>query len=267
MPWQPAAQPKVAFVFLCPSPNHLSMERRRSFGLALAGSRAPFPRGVREAPLDPWGNAVNYPSNPRFHPKVAFRMAAMTEDMEQRRRFFTDRVVVITDEGAQEVWSKNEVKDIIMHQFGIRKQEFVVYRSYPEPFIAIFSESHAWDVVFATGSATDGLIELSFHAWELNKFGDRENIHYHVRLCVEGVPHHNWSRDVVERIMCDEALIHHVEEESADRSDFRSFNCWVFCKDPSRIPQSVFLSLPIYELEYLRLGPIQFSRPREVKKT
>jgi hypothetical protein len=35
-----------------------------------------------------------------------------------------------------------------------------------------------------------------------------------------------WSKDVASKVLSDEAFIHHVEHETAEKSDFRTFNCW-----------------------------------------
>jgi hypothetical protein len=42
-------------------------------------------------------------------------------------------------------------------------------------------------------------------------------------------------------------LIHYVEPETRDRSDQRAYRYWAFIKDPSRIPQVVFLTLTKFE--------------------
>jgi hypothetical protein len=154
------------------------MERRRSLGgtsvLRQDPGRLEAAAGERMA--EPRGCAVNYPGNPRFRPRFAFKFSTSTADMEQREAMLSKLAVVIMDEGPMAVRSREEVKDIIAHHFGVRKHEFFVYRSFPEPFIAIFAESHSRDVVFAAASAIDGPIELGFHAWDLDRFGDRENI-------------------------------------------------------------------------------------------
>jgi hypothetical protein len=64
------------------------------------------------------------------------------------------------------------------------------YHSNPHPFIVIFSEKTARDVVFAAGRLIDGHVELSSSAWELDEFGERAIIPYHVRLSIEGLPQH-----------------------------------------------------------------------------
>jgi hypothetical protein len=70
------------------------------------------------------GNAVNYPGNPRFRLQCAFKMAPTSEEMERRREMLTTHAVVITDEGPMAVHSREEVKNIILHHFGIRKHEY-----------------------------------------------------------------------------------------------------------------------------------------------
>jgi hypothetical protein len=130
--------------------------------------------------------------------------------MEQRRMLLTNHALVISDEGPLAVQSKEEVNNLIMHHFGIRKHELYVYHSHLEPFIIVFSEGHARDLVFAAGRLVDGPID---------RFGTRDCIPYHVRLCLEGIPQHAWCRETAEKVLVDEALIHHVEEATLDRSD------------------------------------------------
>jgi hypothetical protein len=245
------------------------MDHRCSFGPTSAEIEALGPQddGVRGRSRELRGSAVNYPGNPRFRPRVAFKFANTSEEMEQMCIMLTNHALVISDEGPLAVQSREEVKDLIIQHFGIRKHELYVYRSHPEPFIIVFSEGRARDFVFATRRLVEGPTELSFHSWDLDQFGTRDCIPYHVRRCIEGIPHHAWCRETTEKVMCDEALIHHVEEASVDRSDQRSFNCWVFTKDPSRISQTVFLSLLSYEIDPWKHDLVNFSMPRSVKHT
>jgi hypothetical protein len=91
--------------------------------------------------------------------KIVFKGSYITEEMHQHCQYYTSHAIVITDEGPLAVSSHEEVKDIIQHSFGIRKHDFVVYRSNPEPFLALFHDPHDRDVVFAAGKALDGPIE------------------------------------------------------------------------------------------------------------
>jgi hypothetical protein len=94
------------------------------------------------------------------------------------RVMLSNYAVVITKEGPMGVQSRDEVKDIIMHHFGIRKHKFYVFRSFHEPGIAIFMETNDRDVVFVVSIDSDEPIELCFHALDIDLFRDRENLPY-----------------------------------------------------------------------------------------
>jgi hypothetical protein len=207
------------------------------------------------------GCAVNYPGNPRFRPRAVHKIADSSEEMHQKEQAMADHAVVISDEGPMEVRSREEVKEIIFQHFGIRKHEFSVTRSSPEAFVAFFHETHARDVVFAAGRVVDGPIELRFHEWGLDRFGDRELLPYHVELSIEGIPHHAWFREIAEKILCDEAIIRHVEDTER-HLDYRVCQCWAVCRDPSRIPQMVFMSLAKHETDPRRNAQVHIVRPR-----
>jgi hypothetical protein len=71
---------------------------------------------------------------------------------------------------------------------------------------------------------------------------------------------------MAERVLGDEALIHHVDQASRHREDFRYFVCWVFSWNPSRIPQLVYLTLSD-RLDDPRLeAQLHFSRPRNIRR-
>jgi hypothetical protein len=134
------------------------------------------------------GNAINYPGNPRFRPSCAFKMAPTSEEMETKRTMLYSHAVVITDDGPMVVHSREEVKDIILNHFGIRKHAYYLYHSHHKPFIAIFLEVRDRDTMFVVGWVVEGLIELGFHEWDIDRFGNREHIPYHIKLSLEGIP-------------------------------------------------------------------------------
>jgi hypothetical protein len=97
--------------------------------------------------------------------------------MEQRREMLSSHAVVITEEGSWEF--SLEMREETSSTNTLAKERM-------SSLFKIFTESQARDVVFAVGRAVDGPIELCFHAWELDRFGDRVIIPYHVRLCIRG---------------------------------------------------------------------------------
>jgi hypothetical protein len=86
------------------------------------------------------GCPVNFPSNPHFRLVVASKTAPTSSAMEAREDLFTHHGVVVREVGPLALRSYEDLKDIILHQFGFRKHEFHVHHSYPASFIMIFLE-------------------------------------------------------------------------------------------------------------------------------
>jgi hypothetical protein len=83
--------------------------------------------------------------------------------------------------------------------------------------------------------------------------------------CLEGIPQHAWYKDLANSIFGDDVVIHHVEEETRRKLDHRAYSCFTFSKDPSKIPQMVFLTLTEWEPNVISTQ-IHFVRPREAVK-
>jgi hypothetical protein len=60
----------------------------------------------------------------------------------------------------------------------------------------------------------EGPVQLGFHAWDIDNFGERDILPYHVKFCLEGVPHHAWLLEVAEKVLVDEAIIQFIDEDS-----------------------------------------------------
>jgi hypothetical protein len=82
------------------------------------------------------------------------------DEIQQRRSMLLHNALIVTEEGPRGVAFKEEVADIIEHNFGLLN----VICSSPEPFLPIFFDRAARDVVFARGKVSDGPVELHFHS-------------------------------------------------------------------------------------------------------
>jgi hypothetical protein len=109
-------------------------------------------------------STINFLGNPRFRPQAAFKTVQTTSEMEDRYGILVRHALVVKEEGSLSLRSIDELKEIIFLHFGFRKHEFYAYRSHPDPFILIFSNSHACDVVFGAGCVVEGPLELHFNS-------------------------------------------------------------------------------------------------------
>jgi hypothetical protein len=73
------------------------------------------------------------------------------------------------------------------------------------------------------------------------------------------------DQEIVDKVLCDEAVIHHVDQASRRRIDHRFYVCWAFCQNPSRIPQLVYLTLTDRHGDPRFDAQLHFSRPRNIK--
>lgn len=182
-----------------------------------------------------------------------------------RQRLLEERALLVTEMGPAGLTSTKEVAKMVQHYFGISKYEFQVFPSAPEPYIIFFNESDDRDRAFARGSISEGPYELHFHLWSLDRHGNRTPIPYHLKLSIEGIPQHAWFQEIAEKVLCDECVIHCVDEATLRREDQRAYVCWGFAQDPSRIPQLVYLTLVDLARDPRRDAQVQFTRPRRMK--
>lgn len=190
----------------------------------------------------------------------------MTEEMEKRGDLLSEHGVLVTEHGALGVASKEELKDVIVHHFGVRRHEFQVFRGCPEPFLLLFSEQSHRDIVFAKGGIVEGPYEFRFHLWDGDLHGSKLLIPYHIKLSLEGIPYHAWNQDTANKILCDETVIHHVDIETMRKSDLRAYVCWAFCQHRNMIPRVVYLTLVKRTGELRDSAQVHFTRPRSMKR-
>jgi hypothetical protein len=211
------------------------MARRLSLGSSSNPSRRwPEREGPVQDPRDEYrqSRVVDFLGNPCQRPRAVEKFAWASDELQQRRELLSHHALLATEEGPMAAASREEVTEIIGHQFGLLRYEFQVYRSLPEPLIVIFSERAARDVVFTRGRISDGPVELRFHAWDADRFTEGVIVPYQVKLSIEGLPHHAWYQDAVDKVRGDVAVIHHVEQATRRKEDLRFFGCWAFCQDP-----------------------------------
>jgi hypothetical protein len=93
---------------------------------------------------------VDFPGNPRQRLRVVEKIVWAPDEIQQRRDMLSKHALLVTEEGPLGVVSREEVAEIICNNFSLRRYEFYIFRSSPDPFIVIFSKRAARDLVFAS---------------------------------------------------------------------------------------------------------------------
>jgi hypothetical protein len=177
-----------------PSTHRAAMARRLSLGSSSAGSRRWYSGAnqdcLRAEAVHDRPRVADFPDNPRRHPQIVEKLAWASDEVQQRRELLTHHALLVTEEGPLGVASREEVAEIIGHHFDLLRYEYHVFQNNPEPFIILFSDRATRDVVFARGKVSDGPVELRFHAWDVDRFGERSVLPFNVKLSIEGLRHH-----------------------------------------------------------------------------
>jgi hypothetical protein len=60
-------------------------------------------------------------------------MTTTSKEMDDRQHLLTNFALIMKDEGPLSLRSSEELKDLILHHFGIRKHELYACHSSPDP--------------------------------------------------------------------------------------------------------------------------------------
>jgi hypothetical protein len=112
------------------------------------------------------------------------------DEIQQRRQMLTHHALLISEEGAQGVASHEDVAEIIGYNLDLLRYEYHVFISHSGSFIILFLDRATWDVVFSKGKVSDGLVQLRFHAWDVDRCAERPLLPFHVKISIEGLPQH-----------------------------------------------------------------------------
>ncbi|CAO2179602.1 unnamed protein product [Urochloa humidicola] len=66
-------------------------------------------------------------------------------------------------------------------------------------------------------------------------------IFYRVRLCLDGIPPHAWTPDIVERVIGQSCALQCINTDLIQPRDSRHIDLWAWTADPSKIPKKVWL--------------------------
>ncbi|KAL6641833.1 hypothetical protein ACP70R_020014 [Stipagrostis hirtigluma subsp. patula] len=235
--------------------------------LASASRRSSSARRLSSAARDVRVEPLQYPvgdSNSR--PRFSFKSVATTPEMVLRRDTLLHHGLLVTEEGRLRVESRDEVAEALSRFFGIRLFDFKVYRHRPEPFLLMFSDRRVKEMVEEHRVLDWGDFTFRFHPWRVERYADRAPHPFYVKLYLEGVPLHAWNEDVVAKIICDECVLHYVEENTRNRTDTRFYELWAYARDPFAIPQRVYLTVADPDVRRPNAYQVTLDRPTEIKR-
>lgn len=62
-----------------------------------------------------------------------------------------------------------------------------------------------------------------------------------MRLCLDGIPRHAWTPDIVERVVGRRCAVQYIITDLVEPANTRHIELWAWTADPSEIPRRVWL--------------------------
>ncbi|KAJ1287526.1 hypothetical protein BS78_02G017000 [Paspalum vaginatum] len=118
-----------------------------------------------------------------------------------------------------------------------------VVKSFPEDFLVTFTHRHHRDAAVACRDFPYGSLDIRIREWQPMTHGDPEDLKFHVRLCLEGIPLHAWNESIAKRTVASSYVLDYVEGQSLRKEDTCTLNLWAWMADPSYIPKVSWLTI------------------------
>nr|TKW29822.1 hypothetical protein SEVIR_3G420500v2 [Setaria viridis] len=135
-----------------------------------------------------------------------------------------------------------DIAGLISRELHLRHGEVNVTLHQPEPYLIRFvSETQAAEA-WRRGRFTGGGIDICLRPWRSLTHALGFRIFYRVRLCLDGIPSHAWTPEIVERVIGHKCALQHIVTDLVQPADSRHIELWAWTVDPSEIPKKVWLA-------------------------
>lgn len=118
---------------------------------------------------------------------------------------------------------------------------FSVHHYWPADFLLVFDSRAARDAVANAGEVHGRGFSLRFSPWNRQLQATRRPFHYRVRIDMEGVPPHVWSRSTAQIVLGSSAWVERLGTQTASRADMGSFEAYAWTDNPSLLPKEKFI--------------------------
>jgi hypothetical protein len=141
--------------------------------------------------------------------------------------------------------SPERVMRAFCSRFGVRTEDIKVARSPLGDFLVSLTHRHHREAAVTARDFLHSDLDFRIRPWQLVALGERRDLCFHVRLCLEGIPPHAWNESIAKRSVARAYVLDYVEEDclSSNKVDARCLNLWAWTRNPSDIPKIVWLTI------------------------
>nr|TKW29143.1 hypothetical protein SEVIR_3G377000v2 [Setaria viridis] len=135
-----------------------------------------------------------------------------------------------------------DIAGLISRELRLRPGEVSVTLHQPEPYLIHFDSATQAAEARRRGRFTGGGLDICLRPWRSLTHALGFRIFYRVRLCLDGIPRHAWTPEIVERVIGHKCALQHIVTDLVQPADSRHIELWAWTVDPSEIPKKVWLA-------------------------
>jgi hypothetical protein len=135
-----------------------------------------------------------------------------------------------------------DIEALIIRELQIEPRDVSVTLHQPESYIVRFEHAAHAAAAKDKGRFAGRGIDICLRPWRSLTHALGFRIFYRVRLCLDGVPDHVWTPEIVERIIGGRCALQHIVTDLVQPVDTRHIELWAWSRDPGRIPKKIWLT-------------------------
>nr|TKW05757.1 hypothetical protein SEVIR_7G197400v2 [Setaria viridis] len=116
-----------------------------------------------------------------------------------------------------------DITNLITRELRLQPGDVTVTLHQPEPYLVRFEHAAHAAEACRRGRFIGGGIDICLRTW--------------VRLCLDGIPSHAWTPEIIERVVGHKCALQHIVTNLIQPADSRHIDLWAWTVDPSEIPK------------------------------
>lgn len=132
-----------------------------------------------------------------------------------------------------------EIEAVVLDELRLHRGEVTVSRHQPKPFLIKFSNPRHAEEAFKRSCLRHHGIVINVRPWRSLDAELAASLLFRVRLCLEGIPAHVWTPEIVERLIGRTCSLECMDTNFLHTDDTRTIDLWAWTANPSKIPKRV----------------------------
>jgi hypothetical protein len=150
--------------------------------------------------------------------------------MEQQVFNLRSRGVLVTATEVRHCANPHLVGQALEKELRLPPHQLRVTRHHHEAFFVLFDIPSHRDRAISLGRLNVDGSTFLLQAWRESDHAVHQVYNLHVRVCIERMPMHMWSREGAQEVLGDHVLVDRLHSRTYAQDTTELFSCWVWCR-------------------------------------